>query len=153
MVRSPLLHGHPDLYGPIGSVPLATLSLLDGAVMDRCSREYKEAKSKYDRERYTALSDEGLAERRRACANIHLRRKYGVSLDDYEALLAEQGGCAICGKTEKEEGRRLAVDHSHIDGGIRALLCYNCNRGLGHFQDDPELLRQAMVYLEGWKCY
>jgi hypothetical protein len=50
--------------------------------------------------------------------------------------------CVICGSQEK-----LVVDHSHKTGNIRGLLCNHCNRGLGHFRDDPMLLEFAAQYL------
>lgn len=72
--------------------------------------------------------------------------KYGITLNDYQQLLAEQGGgCAICG--ESEEGKALAVDHCHKSGCIRGLLCQNCNNGLGRFGDDPNLLDRAAAYV------
>jgi hypothetical protein len=59
--------------------------------------------------------------------NTYLRRNYGLSADDYDALLAEQGGvCALC-RRQDSTGRRLAVDHDHVTGRIRALVCFNCN--------------------------
>jgi hypothetical protein len=56
--------------------------------------------------------------------------------------------CIICGETQ---GQQLAIDHDHRTGGVRGALCNRCNLGLGHFRDDPELLRLAALYLEG-KC-
>jgi hypothetical protein len=50
--------------------------------------------------------------------------------------------CVICGSEEK-----LVVDHDHISGQVRGLLCNHCNRGLGHFKDDPMLLEFATQYL------
>lgn len=50
--------------------------------------------------------------------------------------------CVICGSTEK-----LVVDHCHTTNQIRGMLCNHCNRGLGHFRDDPELLEFARIYL------
>jgi peptide methionine sulfoxide reductase MsrB len=50
--------------------------------------------------------------------------------------------CVICGSTEK-----LVVDHCHTTNRIRGMLCNHCNRGLGHFRDDPELLEFARIYL------
>jgi hypothetical protein len=75
------------------------------------------------------------------------RRMYGLSRDDYDALLARQGGvCAICGR--KPGRRRLGVDHCHACKRIRALLCTKCNPGLGQFDDDPRRLLMAIAYLE-----
>jgi hypothetical protein len=77
-------------------------------------------------------------------------RKYGLTPDDYEALLASQGGtCAICGESPRGVGRygRLVVDHEHASGKIRGLLCSNCNRALGWFRDSPSILRAAESYL------
>ena len=50
--------------------------------------------------------------------------------------------CVICGSQEK-----LVVDHNHRSGEVRGMLCNHCNRGLGHFRDDPVLLEFARIYL------
>jgi hypothetical protein len=79
----------------------------------------------------------------------HLKRKYNLSLDKYQAKLVEQNYCcALCGKTQEEEGTALCVDHDHETGQIRDLLCRVCNRALGLFKDSPKLLRKAAEYLE-----
>lgn len=73
------------------------------------------------------------------------RRKIGISPEEYDKLLEKQNGvCAIC---NLECTRALAADHCHITKKIRGLLCNNCNRGLGHFKDNPTILRRAIVYL------
>jgi nitrate/TMAO reductase-like tetraheme cytochrome c subunit len=59
----------------------------------------------------------------------------------------QQGCCRICKKHNTEFTRNLAVDHNHETGIVRGLLCINCNKGLGHFQDDKQLLREAIKYL------
>jgi hypothetical protein len=75
----------------------------------------------------------------------HLKRRYGITAEDADAMLAAQGGvCAICRSTPA-----LHVDHDHDSGEVRALLCFNCNGGLGQFRDDPYLLRVAAFYVEG----
>jgi hypothetical protein len=84
--------------------------------------------------------------------SVQLKRLYGISIDHYNEMLAEQNGsCAICGKAEGNEIRgkvvALAVDHDHATGKIRALLCSNCNRGLGLFNDDVGLLAKAQAYV------
>jgi len=74
-------------------------------------------------------------------------KKYGLTVTQYESMLAEQGGgCAICGT--KPDGKRLAIDHCHKTGEVRGLLCSPCNVGLGHFRDDTDLLYKAVKYLK-----
>ena len=82
------------------------------------------------------------------------RRAYGITPDEYAALLESQGGvCAICKQPEttKRGGLLvgLAVDHDHGSGRVRGILCTNCNQGLGRFADDPARLRAAGDYLSG----
>jgi hypothetical protein len=73
----------------------------------------------------------------------HLRRRYGITAEEADAMLEEQGGlCAIC-----KAAPAVHVDHDHATGGVRSLLCFNCNGGLGQFKDDPALLRAAADYV------
>ena len=78
-----------------------------------------------------------------------LLKKYGITVEQYDALLAAQGGhCALCPATEPGAGRkRWNIDHDHVTGKVRGLLCHFCNLLLGHAHDDPELLERAAVYL------
>lgn len=84
----------------------------------------------------------------------HARWKYGVDPGTYAALLAAQEGkCKICKTTDP--GVRLGrfhIDHCHATSTIRGLLCEHCNRGLGHFKDDPALMRRAADYLSTESC-
>ena len=83
-----------------------------------------------------------------------LRERYGINEQQYLAILASQdGGCALCGAEKAAEGqhRRLHVDHCHVTGMVRGLLCSNCNNGIGRFKDDPGLLRAAAEYLERYR--
>jgi hypothetical protein len=76
-----------------------------------------------------------------------MRKKYGITLEQYQAMLEKQNGvCAVCGEHCKS-GRALSVDHNHATGALRGLLCGNCNRGIGYLQDDPELIRAALEYM------
>lgn len=76
------------------------------------------------------------------------RRRYGITLEQYEAMAAAQGGvCYLCGKS-CVTGRRLAVDHDHSTGAVRKLLCVSCNKGIGDFREDQDLMRRAIAYLE-----
>ena len=76
-----------------------------------------------------------------------LKRKYGITGEDYDRLLAEQGHrCKVCGR--ESNGRTWHVDHCHGTRKVRGILCDKCNRGLGQFNDDPAALRRAADYLE-----
>lgn len=80
----------------------------------------------------------------------HLKRKYGISLEEYDSILNNQNGvCAICNRQETAERNTfLSVDHCHKENKIRGLLCNNCNRALGLFGDNIELLKSAIEYLK-----
>lgn len=74
-----------------------------------------------------------------------LVRLYGITLDQFNAMLGTQDGrCAVCLDPMKE----VHVDHCHETKVVRGLLCGSCNRGLGQFKDEPERLRAALRYLD-----
>jgi hypothetical protein len=76
--------------------------------------------------------------------DYHLRRRYGITSADVDAMIAAQGGvCALCGERKPEH-----VDHDHVTGRVRGVLCFCCNQGLGNFRDRPDILRTAITYLE-----
>jgi hypothetical protein len=78
-----------------------------------------------------------------------LQRLYGITLAEYEAMLAAQDGkCAICAE---QPDSRLHVDHDHASGMIRQLLCGRCNAAIGGARDDPDLLRAMITYLQRHK--
>ena len=80
--------------------------------------------------------------------DIHLKSHYGITQDDFDRMLAGQGGrCAICGTTEPGTRGTWRVDHDHGTGQVRGLLCDRCNLGIGYMQDDPEILMAAARYL------
>ena len=80
-----------------------------------------------------------------------LERRYALSRDDYLALLSVQGGaCKVCGSRSPECGKdNLFVDHDHVTGSVRGLLCHACNAMVGYSRDNPEILRNGAAYLEG----
>lgn len=87
------------------------------------------------------------ADRQRRAARVRLLREvYGLTLEEYDAMLIAQGGvCAIC---REEPTRSLAVDHDHATGQVRGLLCIRCNRAIGNLRDDPNLARRLAEYLD-----
>jgi hypothetical protein len=84
--------------------------------------------------------------------DVSLRRQFGITLADYEKLLADQHGvCYICGKPETVvhcgQVRRLAVDHDHTTGKVRRLLCTVCNTRVGWVEEDPILVEKIQAYI------
>ncbi|WP_415651065.1 endonuclease VII domain-containing protein [Rhodococcus qingshengii] len=78
--------------------------------------------------------------------DIHLRKAYGMTQDEYDQLMDSQGGCcAICKSSDVDVWH---IDHCHTTGRVRGILCPHCNRGLGMFRDQPQFLRDAALYLE-----
>ena len=76
--------------------------------------------------------------------HYHLQQKYGISAAEVDILKSSQGGlCPICQERSAEH-----VDHDHKTGKVRAILCELCNGFLGAFNDDPELIKRAIAYLE-----
>jgi hypothetical protein len=71
-------------------------------------------------------------------------RRYGVTPIDYVAFLISQNGrCAVC-----QQIRSLHIDHDHVTGRVRGLVCRLCNTGMGMFSDDPDRLRAAADHIE-----
>lgn len=78
-------------------------------------------------------------------------QKYGLTLEDYNQMLAAQNGkCAICNEDQSKQKRRLSIDHNHQTGQIRGLLCINCNVGLGRLEN-VTWIKLAQIYLEKYK--
>jgi hypothetical protein len=77
-----------------------------------------------------------------------LRRDFGLTLAQYDYMLAAQGGvCAIC-KQKCTRHSVLSVDHCHTTGVVRGLLCASCNFAIGFLGDDPAIMRNAADYVE-----
>ena len=78
----------------------------------------------------------------------HLRRHYGISVEEYILMLAEQNGvCLVCKRHPLQVGK-LHVDHDHSTDTLRGLLCGSCNRALGLLGEDPQRIRSLAEYVE-----
>ena len=112
------------------------------------SREYENRKYVKQRRRKRNKT----TKRRNYQRDYMLKRKYGISLDEYNKILKEQNGvCAICGQQERAMSKHgvlntLAVDHDHETGKVRGLLCYSCNVKLGYLENIDFMLK-AKLYL------
>lgn len=77
----------------------------------------------------------------------NLKAHYGITNVQYDSILSNQGGiCAICGCPAIN--KELAIDHNHVTGKVRGILCSNCNTGLGLFGDSIDLIERAVAYLK-----
>ena len=125
-----------------------------------CMSEVNTARQMNNREKYNKeVRDhrkEYSPEKRHA---KHLRVKYGMTPDEYQAKFVSQGCvCAICERAEtvlstavfNKAPKKLSVDHNHKTGEVRGLLCSNCNAAIGYFADDLSVLEKAILYLKRW---
>lgn len=78
-----------------------------------------------------------------------LKRKYNITLDDYNKMLLEQDGkCWTCSiKAEEQKNKVLVVDHNHLTGEVRGLLCSNCNSAIGLLKESQEIIEKVSKYL------
>lgn len=106
-------------------------------------RQANQERASANHQAFVASGGKRLADRK-----SYLKRKYGMTVEQYDAMLeAQGGGCFICGRAPRED-ISLHVDHDHSTGAVRAILCFRCNNALADFQEDPKLLRKAAIYLD-----
>jgi hypothetical protein len=105
----------------------------------KLSAEAKERKRQRERDAYRECPEKRWEQ--------NLARKYGITAEKYFEMLEAQGGfCAICLRPPGK--KRLHVDHCHISGRVRGLLCDDCNLGIGKLGDDPSRVMSAAAYLQ-----
>jgi hypothetical protein len=77
-----------------------------------------------------------------------LAHNYALTIEGYNILFVVQNGCcAICGDHQNNMKRKLSVDHNHITGEVRGLLCHKCNVAIGLMKDNVDTLANAIKYL------
>lgn len=100
-------------------------------------------KREYHREHHLKNREKHLVQSKRN----NVRIKYGISLEEYyQRLSLQKSKCKICGAT-LTPGRGATLDHDHKTGRIRGFLCHFCNKGIGMFRDNVDLLLRAAVYV------
>lgn len=89
-------------------------------------------------------------ERKLKYRKAYIEKAFNIKYSLYEELQNKQNNvCAICSRPEtSSRNKYLTVDHCHVSGKIRGLLCTSCNRALGLFRDNTGILKQAINYLE-----
>ena len=84
--------------------------------------------------------------------SVDLKYNFGISLEDYNKMLElQEFKCDICLRSCGEFSRNLAVDHNHVTGKIRGLLCGQCNTALGKVKEDKEILLRMINYIDKHK--
>ena len=81
--------------------------------------------------------------------DARLRREFNITLVEYNKVKEYQGNaCAICKRSHSKSGKMLVlcVDHDHVTGEVRGLLCWQCNKAIANFQDDPLRMQAAYEY-------
>jgi hypothetical protein len=86
---------------------------------------------------------------KRSNTNSYLKYKFGITIEQREQMFKAQNGlCAIC---NKPFGIKFHIDHNHATGKVRQVLCSKCNMALGLFNDDSNIIKNAMEYLNKWQ--
>lgn len=120
-----------------------------------------ERKRKYEyAKEYRAKNQERIRERDRIyrkrypdrVRRMNLKKTYDMTPEQYASMLSEQNNkCFLCDFSHRTNGKReeqLHIDHCHVTGKIRGLLCTQCNKGLGCFKDRIDVLQKAVQYLQ-----
>ena len=109
---------------------------------------------KNNKEKYLRSAANYRAKHPEKLKEYKLQTRYKISQEDYDLMLSKQDNkCGICGNFETathnktKQIQKLAVDHCHITGRVRGLLCQACNRGIAKFHDNILNLANAIKYL------
>lgn len=109
-----------------------------------CNRKRSDDWRKNNSKAFNAIQRKCYHKNPLANRRIWLKKNYGITPEQYDATLTEQGGgCAICGSPHK-----LHMDHNHKTKRLRGLLCSNCNLGLGNLQENQAIMAKAIAYLQ-----
>ena len=110
------------------------------------SKEYYE---RYIKPWRAANKEKFNASKRRYYHDVVKFKAFGITKEDYMLLLSKQNNvCAICGKTQKYKiEKELSIDHDHVTGRVRGLLCECCNSAIGLFDEDIHILNNAIEYI------
>jgi hypothetical protein len=145
-----------DEFSPLDKKTLATRSATSKQ-MGRRSR-CKACEAKYSRDFHKAHGHKPPSKKyakkpQMALKNRH-KRFYNLSVEEYQYMYEKQGGLGAACKIQQTillrsgKLKQLAVDHNHVTGKVRALLCDNCHQALGNLKEDPERVKSLLRYIE-----
>lgn len=115
----------------------------------RCKQCNKESVQTWQKENSKRFEESWRAReilnRKNGQTKFRRAKRYGLTVEELDTLLEEAGGvCKIC---PREPVKWLVIDHDHVTGVVRGILCERCNQGLGLFNDNVEWLQNAIKYL------
>jgi hypothetical protein len=117
-----------------------------------CIKARRAKQKEYDKAYWKKWSGRNIEKLKQRDKLYNLKRKFNMGLEEYNTLLSQQEGhCATCDKTKSSNGKSLAVDHCHVTGKIRGLLCNECNTSLGLLKESVDVLNNLICYLNGKK--
>lgn len=109
--------------------------------------EYKKGWVSNNKDRNRASQQKYYRKNPDARKNTVLKNRYGITLAERDAMLMQQGGCAVCGSGNSGTYKDWQTDHSHQTGKVRGILCIQCNIMLGAARDSIQTLSAAIAYL------
>ena len=130
--------------------PSRVWDLADGDRVAKRKRQEKRIQDEIKQEQETAKQAATREQKRAKTEAYGLRLKYGLTVEQRDQMIADQGGrCLCCGTLfGLLKANRPHVDHDHATGRVRGVLCVGCNTMLGKAADSAKLLRKAAKYLE-----
>ena len=112
-------------------------------------KEYYQKNKEHLKQQQRKYYKQNYQERKERNRDFRLRRMFGLEVGQYKILLEKQNFCClICGRSQEELGKKLAVDHCHTTSKIRGLLCLHCNTALGQVQENIEVLQKMIQYIK-----
>jgi hypothetical protein len=112
------------------------------------NREWRKNNLEKVREYYKLYWEKNRESKRIYNRAAGLRRKYGLTIEEFDCMVRAQSGCCLLCK--RPLGDDMYIDHNHETGRVRGVLHQTCNSGIGFLGDDAQMCRLAAEYLESF---
>ena len=116
-----------------------------------CQSNYSKGWQKQNRDKNIGYCQRYYRENKHKWRERDYKRKYGMTIQEVEALVASQNGrCPICDIPFKSQ-KLMSLDHDHKTGQLRQVLCSKCNTALGLLNEDVAIFHRAVEYINKWR--